>query len=429
MPFKRQFATQTVASFVAFGVSLSLTPLMTRVFPPASYGAFAIVNGIAVFMATLFQLSMPSMIPLSKTHASLLRLVRTSVYLGALAVVVSAGVALCWLVFDLLGEGSADEVPASAILMLPFIVASVCIQRIAQNIAIASNRFTALATSRVLHPLVAKVLAISLGFATSATGALLIAGETIGNCVQAWWTYRGEKLQILRLPGLGTLRRLRLTLEVASRAAHFSVYDNFNNLLNLGVVTAVLLIMSARFSAAEAGALSLAMGIVNLPVQLIALATASLIYKRLIGVFEESPKSAPRSVLQLITAYGLLGILPFTVLTLFGPELFIFAFGPAWESSGEIAAVLSIPTYLLFILTPVQAVFRLTGSTKVGFLIDAIFTLIILVILLSAVDGYDFSRAVIVLSLALAVQRIIQLVAVVRLAATYPYLDASKARI
>ena len=429
MPFKRQFATQTVASFVAFAVSLGLTPLMTRVFPPASYGAFAIVNGIAVFLATLFQLSMPSMIPLSRTHSGLLRLVRASVYLGALAIVASVGLALCWLVFEFVGESSADQIPASAILMLPFIVASICIQRIAQNIAIARNRFTGLATSRILHPLVAKVLAISAGFATSATGAMLVAAEAVGNFVQAWWTYRGDKLQILRLPGLGTLRRLRVTLELARRAAHFSVYDNLNNLLNLGVVTAVLLIISAKFSASEAGAFSLAMGIVNLPVQLISLATASLVYKRLIGIFEESPNGALGSVLKLITAYGLLGTLPFAVLALFGPKLFTLAFGSAWESSGEIAVALSLPTYLLFIFTPVQAVFRLTRSTKVGFVIDVIFTLLILVILAWSVDGHDFSRAVIALSLALALQRIVQLLAVVRLAATYPYLDASKSRI
>jgi len=429
MPFKRQFATQTIASIIAFAISLGLTPLMTRVFPPAAYGAFAIVNGVAVFVATLFQLSMPSIIPLSKTHSGFLRLVRASVYLGVLAVLASAGVMLCWLVFDSVGEKSSDRALAPAIMMLPLIVASISIQRVSQNIAITRGRFTVLATSRVLHPVVAKSLALVVGFAASANGAMLVAAEAVGNFVQAWWTYRGEKFQILRLPGFRTIRRLRLTLELASRASHFTVYDNLNNLLNLGVVTAILLIITTRFSAAEAGAFSLAMGIVGLPVQLIALATASLIYKRLIGVFDESPQFALRFVLKLIVNYGLLGIIPYLVLALFGPKLFAFAFGAAWESSGEIASVLSLPTYLLFIFTPVQAVFRLTEKTKVGFFIDAIFTFLIIVTLIWAVDARDFSRVAIALSLALTAQRTIQLIAVARLSASYQSQDASTSRI
>ena len=49
-----------VSSAVSFGLSIVLTPIISRLYGPAEYGVFAVVNGVATLMATVSLLSLPN---------------------------------------------------------------------------------------------------------------------------------------------------------------------------------------------------------------------------------------------------------------------------------------------------------------------------------------------------------------------------------
>ncbi|MBL0029965.1 MAG: hypothetical protein IPO95_13180 [Rhodanobacteraceae bacterium] len=173
MSFGKNFLGQTIASVLAFAISLLLTPMMTRVFDPNAYGAFAIINGAAVFLATFMQFSMPSMIPISQNILEFRRLINVSLHLGTLATIASSAIAAAWIVYVVSNDHQWSLASISSIAMLPFLVVSISLQRISQNIVIATREFNRLAMARVMHPVVAKPIAIAVGLLLAPSAAVI----------------------------------------------------------------------------------------------------------------------------------------------------------------------------------------------------------------------------------------------------------------
>ena len=65
--FRKDIGFTTIASILSFIISISLTPIMTRWYEPSDYGTFAIINNIAVFMATVILFSLPNALPMETT--------------------------------------------------------------------------------------------------------------------------------------------------------------------------------------------------------------------------------------------------------------------------------------------------------------------------------------------------------------------------
>lgn len=409
MTFRRHFVGQSISSSASFALSVALTPILTRLYAPSDYGEFAIANGVAVFMSTLFLLSMPSVIPLAKSPTEARRLVNVSIFLTVMATSASVAVSLLWLA---VGTHNASIGLSVARLLLPVLVLSVCLQRISQNISILEKGFSALALSRVAHPIAAKSFAIACATVFVPKGAFLILAEALGNVVQCAVILRTRGASLFKIPKLFSLNRLKASLEVASRNRQFSVYDNLNNLLMLGFATAQLVVFTSNFTAAEAGLFSLSFGVMNLPIQLVSLATAALIYSRLIGIFSESPERGIREIMRIVGVYAALAAVPYTLVWFFGEPVFTLAFGQRWSESGQVAAMIAMPTFLAFVVTPIQSAFRLTNTAKIGLIVDAIFIPLILLVIYASSRHATFMHTVAELSILTTVHRVVMLISI-----------------
>jgi len=149
------------------------------------------------------------------------------------------------------------------------------------------------------------------------------------------------------------------------------------------------------------------MSMASLPTQLISMATAPVIYHRLIACGREDPHTLPNKIFKLLLAFALLGALPYLSIFYYGPGLFSFAFGQEWEPSGEIASILALPIFLQFLYTPISSIFRITSSIKLQFKVDLIFVLATIVIFYLSAQEFAFTDAVTLLAAVVSVHQLV----------------------
>ena len=75
-------------------------------------------------------------------------------------------------------------------------------------------------------------------------------------------------------------------------------------------------------------------------------------------------------VIKMLGSLALVSAPIFTVLILFGPELFAFVFGEGWEEAGEYAQILSPWIFLSFIISPVSQIPIIVNRQKENLLIS-----------------------------------------------------------
>lgn len=399
--FRKDLGLTLTASIASFIISLVLTPVMTRYFVAADYGTFAIINNIATFTASAILFSLPNAIPMEPFWYRRAQLLRALIHLAVFALVISTIGVIVFLCFDSMSNefGSVKWI----FLLLPLLIFAISLHRIAQGWVNADGAFSSMAAARVAHPLIAKPLAISASMLTASSSIYLVFFEIIGYFFQVYLMLKGR---VARLKGVGhffSKRHIRTTLGIVRRHRDYSVFLNFVNLLALGFIMMQTVILSINYSVTETGLFTLAMSMTSLPIQLIAMATASVIYHKLIHIADNTPELLFKKTSIILSGYIFLGATPYLVIYFFGVELFGFVFGSSWAQSGAIASLLALPLFLGFVLMPISSVFRVTKTIKLQFIANFIFIIPIMIIFYVVSLSIPFYDAIKVLAIGMSV--------------------------
>jgi O-antigen/teichoic acid export membrane protein len=92
--------------------------------------------------------------------------------------------------------------------------------------------------------------------------------------------------------------------------------------------------------------LALAISILDLPKRFFAYTVTSVFYHRAVEMKKSSFEALQSFVVKMMYFFLALSVIPYSIVTAFGPELFSFVFGNQWVRSGVIAQYLSV--YFVF---------------------------------------------------------------------------------
>jgi O-antigen/teichoic acid export membrane protein len=378
---------------------------MTRWYQPEDYGVFAVINNMATFLASLFLLSLPNALPIIHTWHARARLLRTLIALTMVAfVVTSMGTMLFLVASHEKGGVSGSE---WAFTLLPFLVLVISLHRISQSWANAEGAFNSMAVARIVHPMVAKPFAIAASMLSSANPVYIIFFEGVAYFFQAMTMVRGRAQKLKQISFRLNRKSAPLGLATIRRYKDYALFLNFVNLLSLGFITLQTLILTGAYSPTETGHFALATSMTSLPIQLISMAAAPVIYHRLIVCGREDPHTLRTKLFKLLLAFALLGALPYLSIFYYGPDLFSLAFGQEWGASGEIASILALPVFLQFLYTPISSIFRITSSIKLQFRVDLIFILTTIVIFYLSAQELSFTHAMTIFAVVVSIHQLV----------------------
>lgn len=361
--FRKDLGVSTTSSIISFVISLGLTPIMTRLYTPEDYGIFSLINTISMFLATLALFSLQSAFPLEKSFIRRVQLLGTLTGIIVLTFFILS-------ILSILGVILIDSV-SWHFLFLPILVLAVMSQRIFFSLSVSHEKFTHIAKSRVIHPFIAKIFSIIAALISQSNAVFLVLFESLGYFIQTYILFKNKESKNVKryIKNILDFSRYKKALH---RYSHFASYFHLSNLLSATFLMMQPLIISVNYSAQETGLFSLANSMIALPAQLISMATASVIYAKMIKLNNEH-KDISTFILKVILIFFCLGLIPYSIINKFGMELFSLVFGKEWIESGKIASILSYSLFVYFIYLPINSIFRVKNRMTLKFKIDFIF--------------------------------------------------------
>jgi O-antigen/teichoic acid export membrane protein len=390
-------------------------PLLTRLYTPADFGAYAVLLALVNFIAVVASLRYETAIVLPRTERQAANLAVLS--LAAVLIVATLSgfaAALAWW-----GLGSLRGVHFSAALaaLVPFSVAALGVQQVTKIWLMRAHLFGAVTVMLVLQSVVMIGLQVGAALAWGsdafylASASVLAAAAASLAALPALW---GERLGRLR-PAISA-RRLAA---VAQRYRRFPLYTAPYSFVAQISQRGPVLLLAVLGSAAATGGFALAQRIIYLPITVVVLSLSQAFYRRAAGRLHE-PQS--HELIRRVLVASVLIVGPAFAVTAFDMKaIFAFLFGENWREAGGYGSWLALASFVAFLTYWLDRVYDMLGRQRLALALEL--TLNVTSLSLFALVLYltkNAQYAVMALALTIALYATIYLAITLRIAGVAP---------
>jgi len=322
-----------------------LTPILSRIYPPAAYGQFAVFNSIVSNLNLLATLAYTSAIPLPKAKRDALAVVQLNVVLtvGMFGLVTLALAALGaqmvhWLNLQSLGAW---------IYLMPVLMLLYNFSLTMSSWYIRTKSFRTRTTADLVMSVVSRVFTLGYGWFTGGQSAGLILGDSLGKFTLFGGLLRSGFQQELRpLWRTFSWRRIR---EAAYKYREFPLYVLPGGYISSLSSQLPVFMLTGAFGSTVVGLYSFAASLLEIPVSLIGSGIAPVFYQKAAEVQHTEPERLKDITLNIYYKLLYIGLLPLGFITVFGDLIFKLVFGARWEMAGVFTGYLGY--YYIFRLT------------------------------------------------------------------------------
>lgn len=313
-------------------------------------------------MAIIAALGYPAAIVLPQSDAMGLKLVKLSI---SISIIMSF---LATSIFFFYGESlllllNVEQI-SRFLFFIPLTMLAMAINTILVQWLIRKKAFNITARYTALTAVIVNFAKVGLG-SLQQTASILIIVQLGGSLIGSASMFLSWKKSNRRRPSItnDTTHTISYTA-LAQQYSDFPLLRTPQNIINAISQSLPFLLLSAYFGTNEAGQYALAVSVLNVPITLIGNSVMTVFYPLINETIRNNNNPRPL-IIKTTLAMALSGLLPFLLISLFGPVLFSFIFGKEWEISGIYAQILSVWLFLQYINKPaVSAVpsLRLQGG-------------------------------------------------------------------
>nr|WP_303622765.1 lipopolysaccharide biosynthesis protein [Stutzerimonas xanthomarina] len=367
----RNILTVVSGTAGAQAITLAFMPVITRIYGPEAYGVLGTFLSVTMMLIPVAALTYPIAIVLPKRDGDARGLVRLAL---ATALALATVVGLTLLFFgDRLAAALEIEIIQPYLMLIPFVMFCGAALEICQQWLFRTQRFRITASVAVGHSLLFNSIRTVAGLVQS-SALVLVCTTALQQALHA------------AMLGLAMLRAKPHAdnhadeaeqgnsgmFELARRHSDFPKFRAPVMLINAVSQHLPTLVLAAYFGPAAAGFFALCKQALTMPTNLIGKSVADVYYPRISRAIHDREPVATM-LLKATAALGLVGLVPFSLVAVFGPWLFALVFGEQWHVAGEYARWLALAEYVIFVSRPcVVAVPAL--SLQARFLLFEIFS-------------------------------------------------------
>lgn len=358
---------------IAQAIPVVVSPLLTRLYSPEDFGAFALYLAIASIAAVVVTGRYEMAIILPKKESDAYHLVVLSVMLAAIA---SSFFFVCIIFFkpsiEMIFGWKGDNF---WMYWLPLSVFFMAVYQSLNYLCNREGRYKQMALSRIFQS--SSMTSIHLVSGCLKVGSVgLIAGQIIGQisaaCIMAYMMF----VKVRRAtPGV----RKRKLFALIKKYSNFPKYLILAHGFNTASAQSPVIFLSAIFGSGSAGFYVLIQRVIGAPMVIVAGAVGDVFRHEASQEYAKTgncKKIYKSSFLRLL----IISIVPFSIFALFAPQLFVLVFGEAWRLSGEYAQILTPMFFLQFLTSPLSTMFMIAQKQK----FDLIWQTVLFGLILSA---------------------------------------------
>ncbi len=363
---RNEFAGHVISLLTGAGIAqlitLIISPFLTRLYTPGDFGQFYVFVVIASLYAIFKTASLEKAVIISNTKKETSSLISFSILL-----IIASDVVLL-IVYPLINHFSTllinQTIPFSYFLFFLIYSSIFSGTKLFQALCNRQKHFRILAISNIIKALLMAIVQLLLGLLGFGYKGLIFGG-IVGLAFGIIFIFFINKgfLKTLTLNPL-----LYLTFPV-KKFKTFFFYETPSALINEFSVQLPLLAFKSFFGQTFAGYYSLPQRVLGQPMQLLG-KSVSEVFFRSVSDMEENKTSQERLAFQTFKTLFLIGLLPFTLITIFGEQIFCYVFGNNWVESGLIASVLAPWMLFVFAGSPISSIFITKKKLKISFLLN-----------------------------------------------------------
>lgn len=333
-------------------ITVLLSPIITRLYTPNDFGLYSTFISVIGISGSLATLRYAVTIPLSNNNEIADNVLK-------LCFIVTFFLSLFWLaIICFFGVRISNYYQTESLLIylwiIPIVFFGKGIYEALTHWAIRCREFKLITKTKIKQSVFSSFVKIIFGLiGIKPLGLFLgfIVDETAGiyNIL--------KKLLIIRPAFFKELNLIEIK-SVAIRYKKFPLVQSWSQLLLATCSHLPVIFLGMFYSFKIVGIFGLANSTIRMPVDLIGMAVSQVYFAEISKLGKNNPVQIYRLTISLLKKLFLIGLIPISIIVIFGPWLFSMVFGAQWYDAGTYARLLSISILTGFSSAPVGNVFN-----------------------------------------------------------------------
>lgn len=353
--FIASVSTLMSGTVAAQAITFATSFLLARLYSPAQFGHYSVFLGVGGILGAFSLFALDRVIVLARSPTEARRVATTS-FAAAICVALAAAI-----IGAVMGVSPlSGQIPFTTLelaLLLPAFSVCYAGAQIFTYINLRVGRVRRIAAFKVLQAATISVVQVTLAPIAMVPGLLVgaVAGWSVPFAAAIKWHISAGRIR-------QDLRR-RSVRSVLRRHWRYPRYVMPNELIDNLSNQLPLLLLGTTLGLSIAGHYGLAIMLLSAPAALVGQGVGQ-IFLQFLGNSATNHDAIRRSMFRIWVALAAIGIVPFTIVMLFGPEIFALLFGDRWRTAGQIAALLSPLLLIRFISSPTSTVYLKLGLQR-----------------------------------------------------------------
>lgn len=317
-------------------ITLLFMPALTRLYGPEAFGALAAFNAVVNIVMPAATLGYANAIVMAENEEKAAAVARLSLLCSF--VVAPVALLIVFLFKHQISEWTGLQSSPNFLYFIPISILILALLSIANQIAIRESLFNAKASSKVVSTLLMNGGKLAGGF-LAPTGISLIVLSVIGNALNFF-----ALLFLVPREGLFKIKRWFGKQGVKAAAwkhRDFALFRMPQGIIYSAGLGLPVILLTANFGTEFAGQYSLATLVLGVPITLLGQSVGEVFYPKITSAIHNRSADAWRVMLQTTLLLGVLALIPFGLVIMFGPHLFAMILGEEWYRAGEYARLVA----------------------------------------------------------------------------------------
>lgn len=374
--FSKSLITLLTGTTLAQGITLLISPILSRLFTPHDFGVFGTFLSIVSAIALIASLRYEIAIVLPKKEDVAINLLALAALLTLIISTLSfIGVLLFKYFYP--GYEFLDQDLKFLLYFIPVLILFIGFYQILNNYANRLKKYRSIVNYRVSNSLVSSSVNIAMGGMKFGSIGLLV-GAILGNGISVVIFFKEMYKDLKEQAGFISKGKMK---EIAISYKEFPLVNSFQSISDMLQINGIIYFIIYFFNSFIVGSFSYALRILQAPMNLLGSAMAQIFYQQA-SELKNNGENLKDIVKKTMIKSALTGLPIFLAIIFFGPQLFAFVFGETWREAGVYARILSPMLFFDFIRSPVSQVPLIIGRQKRLFSISLIGNFILIISML-----------------------------------------------
>lgn len=402
---------------IAIGLGFLFTPFIARIYSPEAYGVFAFFIAVTQNLGNITTLQFTRAYVLPKGEKEFFALIKITLLSTIFFTLLSIIILL--LFSEKIAETFNIKILDNWLLFVPVGLLFLSFNDILRSWNIRIKEFGRGAVTKIISTLFAKSIALIYGIITFGSVQGLIISDLLSKPIDSF--YALNKRNRKRIPLLFKDYNYRYLTKIFIKFQAYPLFVLPNNWLNSLANQIPVFLLISFFDSSVTGNYSLANSLLNIPGTILSAAIAPVFLQKAAETFREDPEKLPKLVHKLYNRLFYLGIIPLSILIVFGDYIFYFFLGSSWTLAGEFARYIGIYFAFWMISSALSSLFRIYQKEKLNLYITILSLILKTLGLIIGIYFDDYLLSIILFSFGSLLGHLIQCIFLLNFVRLSPY--------